>query len=94
MNFYRSFVDASSMPRNIGVRGPRHTVLLRDRVPVRHCEFPEETARMMYNPSKLDIENVRASYTPPEHQVFLFLFYTIRGNISMNNEENNKESVQ
>ncbi|XP_031775219.1 uncharacterized protein LOC100865875 isoform X1 [Apis florea] len=60
---------ASSMPRNIGVRGPRHTVLLRDRVPVRHCEFPEETARMMYNPSKLDIENVRASYTPPEHQM-------------------------
>ncbi|XP_043795911.1 uncharacterized protein LOC122716667 isoform X2 [Apis laboriosa] len=49
---------ASSMPRNIGVRGPRHTVLLRDRVPVRHCEFPEETARMMYNPSKLDIENM------------------------------------
>lgn len=74
MNFYCSFIDASSMPRNIGVRGPRHTVLLRDRVPVRHCEFPEETARMMYNPSKLDIENVRASYTPPEHQVFLFLF--------------------
>lgn len=60
---------ASSMPRNIGVRGPRHTVLLRDRVPVRHCEFPEETARMMYNPSKLDIENVRASYTSPEHQM-------------------------
>ncbi|CAK9816850.1 hypothetical protein ANTQUA_LOCUS9129 [Anthophora quadrimaculata] len=56
------------MPRNVGVRGPRHTVLLRDRLPTRHCEFPGE-ARMAYNTNKLDIDNVRASYSPPEHQM-------------------------
>ncbi|CAL7934852.1 unnamed protein product [Xylocopa violacea] len=60
---------ASPIPRNVGVRGPRHTVLLRDRLPARHCEFSEETARMAYNPTKLNIENIRASYTPPEHQI-------------------------
>ncbi|XP_076182662.1 uncharacterized protein LOC143154393 [Ptiloglossa arizonensis] len=58
-----------AMPRNIGVRGPRHTVLLRDRLPGRHCGFPEETARLAYAPNKLDVENVRASYTSPEHQM-------------------------
>ncbi|XP_071870333.1 uncharacterized protein [Bombus fervidus] len=57
------------MPRNVGVRGPRHTLLLQDRMPPRHCEFSEEAPRMMYHPTKLDIENVRASYTPPEHQM-------------------------
>ncbi|XP_017797756.1 PREDICTED: uncharacterized protein LOC108578857 [Habropoda laboriosa] len=59
---------APPMPRNVGVRGPRHTVLLRDRLPSRHCEFSGE-ARMAYNPNKLDIDNVRASYSPPEHQM-------------------------
>ncbi|XP_043515544.1 uncharacterized protein LOC122531565 [Frieseomelitta varia] len=57
------------MPRNVGVRGPRHTMLLRDRMPPGHCEFPEEAPRMVYHPSKLDLENVRASYTPSEHQM-------------------------
>ncbi|CAK9801977.1 hypothetical protein ANTPLA_LOCUS3035 [Anthophora plagiata] len=46
------------MPRNVGVRGPRHTVLLRDRLPTRHCEFSGE-ARMAYNTNKLDIDNMR-----------------------------------
>ncbi|XP_076545309.1 uncharacterized protein LOC117609522 isoform X1 [Osmia lignaria lignaria] len=57
------------MPRNIGVRGPRHTVLLRDRLPGRHCEFPEETARLNYNTNKLNVESIRASYSPPQHQM-------------------------
>ncbi|XP_017884927.1 uncharacterized protein LOC108627875 isoform X2 [Ceratina calcarata] len=60
---------APPMPRNVGVRGPRHTVLLRDRLPARHCEFSEETARIAYTQNKIDMENVRASYTPPEHQM-------------------------
>nr|XP_012139818.1 PREDICTED: uncharacterized protein LOC100878409 isoform X2 [Megachile rotundata] len=57
------------MPRNIGVRGPRHTVLLRDRLPARHCEFPEETSRLTYNTNKLNVESIRASYSPPQHQM-------------------------
>lgn len=61
--------DTPPMPRNVGVRGPRHTMLLRDRMPPGHCEFPEEAPRMVYHPSKLDLENVRASYTSSEHQV-------------------------
>ncbi|XP_043258183.1 uncharacterized protein LOC122400671 [Colletes gigas] len=58
-----------TMPRSMGVRGPRHTVLLRDRLPGRHCGFPEETSRLQYVPNKLDVENVRASYSSPEHQM-------------------------
>ncbi|XP_076233968.1 uncharacterized protein LOC143178916 isoform X2 [Calliopsis andreniformis] len=60
---------APAMPRNIGVRGPRHTVLLRDRLSGRHCGFPEESARLAYAPNKLDVDNVRGSYSSPEHQM-------------------------
>ncbi|XP_076680358.1 uncharacterized protein LOC143375284 isoform X2 [Andrena cerasifolii] len=60
---------APAMPRNIGVRGPRHTVLLRDRLPSRHCGFPEEAARLTYAQNKLEVDNVRPSYSSPEHQM-------------------------
>lgn len=70
------------MPRNVGVRGPRHTLLLQDRMPPRHCEFSEEAPRMMYHPTKLDIENVRASYTPSEHQVSPFSNLYVKYNMS------------
>nr|XP_033336599.1 uncharacterized protein LOC117226419 [Megalopta genalis] len=58
-----------TMPRNVGVRGPRHTVLLRDRLTGRHCGFTEDSARMPYAPNKLDVENMRASYSSSEHQM-------------------------
>ncbi|XP_015439127.1 PREDICTED: uncharacterized protein LOC107194076 [Dufourea novaeangliae] len=58
-----------TMPRSMGVRGPRHTVLLRDRLTGRHCGFAEESGRLTYAPNKLDVENVRASYSSPEHQM-------------------------
>ncbi|XP_076293680.1 uncharacterized protein LOC143215439 isoform X1 [Lasioglossum baleicum] len=58
-----------TMPRSIGVRGPRHTVLLRDRLTGRHCGFTEESARMPYAPNKIDVESMRVSYSSPEHQM-------------------------
>ncbi|XP_031836156.1 uncharacterized protein LOC116428528 isoform X2 [Nomia melanderi] len=68
-----------TMPRNIGVRGPRHTVLLRDRLTGRHCGFTEETARLPYAANKLDVENMRASYSSPDHQMPRLLESSVDG---------------
>jgi len=59
--------DVSSMARNATIRGPRHAVFLRDRTPTRHCAFLENASQMSYAPSKLNIDNIRASYPPSEH---------------------------
>ncbi|XP_014480737.1 PREDICTED: uncharacterized protein LOC106747588 isoform X2 [Dinoponera quadriceps] len=61
--------DVSAMTRNAAIRGPRHAVFLRDRPASRHCAFTEDASRMGYAPSKLDVESIRASYPPAEHQM-------------------------
>ncbi|EFN82830.1 hypothetical protein EAI_07273 [Harpegnathos saltator] len=58
-----------AMTRNAAIRGPRHAVFLRDRPATRHCAFTEDASRMGYAPSKLDVESIRASYPPAEHQM-------------------------
>lgn len=62
------FFHTDAISRNAAIRGPRHAVFLRDR-PTRHCAFTEDASRMGYAPSKLDVESIRASYPPVEHQV-------------------------
>ncbi|XP_032668782.1 uncharacterized protein LOC116842980 isoform X2 [Odontomachus brunneus] len=61
--------DVSAMTRNAAIRGPRHAVFLRDRPASRHCAFTDDASRMGYAPSKLNIESIRASYPPAEHQM-------------------------
>lgn len=58
-----------TMPRNVGIRGPRHAVFLRDHPVNRHCGFPEEVSRLPYASSKLEVDAVRTSYPPTEHQM-------------------------
>lgn len=63
-------LDIPTVARNAAIRGPRHAVFLRDRTPTRHCAFSEDGPQMGYAQSKLNVDNIRASYPPPEHQVF------------------------
>ncbi|XP_012223031.1 uncharacterized protein [Linepithema humile] len=58
-----------TVARNAAIRGPRHAVFLRDRTPTRHCAFSEDGSQMGYAPSKLNVDSIRASYPPPEHQM-------------------------
>ncbi|KAG7210910.1 hypothetical protein KM043_016287 [Ampulex compressa] len=58
-----------TMARNVGIRGPRHAVFLRDRLANRHCGFSEDTSRLAYTRNKFDVESMRSSYPPLEHQM-------------------------
>ncbi|XP_012523026.2 uncharacterized protein LOC105828967 isoform X2 [Monomorium pharaonis] len=67
-----------SVARNAAsIRGPRHAVFLRDRTPTRHCAFLEDASPMNYAPSKLNIDSIRASYPPSEHQMPRLLGSTV-----------------